>query len=261
MSIMPITFTYITILSFILTSSQENSSDIWRTLVHYNFDKIDYHSAFQDWKLTFSKEYNDILEESHRFSIFLETWTYINDHNLIYESGNSTYNLALNQFSDLTFNEFIYYVNGHGESCLLPKHLPENYKYYNKTVKTYVPVEDPAIDWTNYNGKNYVTPVKNQGQCGSCWAFSATGATETQYALAHNQPEPNITSLSEQELIDCSNVQPYGNLGCNGGRMDKSFQYIKDKNGLCSESEYPYKAANGVCKSSSCSKKYSPLTG
>ena len=96
-----------------------------------------------------------------------------------------------------------------------------------------------------------VTPVKNQGQCGSCWAFSATGAMECQYAIKTG----TLNSLSEQELVDCAGFQ-YGCLGCNGGQMTGAMKYAAKEGGLCSESEYKYTAKDGTCQSSSCGTKY-----
>ena len=98
-----------------------------------------------------------------------------------------------------------------------------------------------SVDWR----KSFkVSSVKNQGDCGSCWAFSSVGAVESAWAIKHN----NLYNLSEQELIDCSSE----NHGCEGGSMVKSFQYIID-NGLCSNLSYPYvaidKQCNNTCKS------------
>tara|TARA_X000001036_G_scaffold437639_1_gene483412 strand:+ start:1191 stop:2147 length:957 start_codon:yes stop_codon:yes gene_type:complete len=141
-----------------------------------------------------------------------------------------TFNQALNEFSDIH-----------------PYDFHNNYKGFNKYLKKTTsckPYTSPnsltvpdSVDWRD---KNAVTPVKNQGQCGSCWSFSATGAMEGAWAIAKGE----LLSLSEQQLMDCS--ISYGDMVCNGGLMDNAFEYAID-NGMCTEDEDPYEASRGSC--------------
>jgi cathepsin L len=213
------------------------------------FDTPDYHNSihthvFKQWKRHFGKNYATIEQEAQRFAVFLDNWKMIETHN----AGESSYKLGLNQFADLNGDEFRTYVHGHSGSCLMKGEKSLN------ALKSGTPsVNAPSsIDWTT---KGVVTPVKNQGQCGSCWAFSTTGSIESRYAIAHG----TLTSLSEQQLVDCSGS--FGNMGCNGGLMDYAFKYVQSEGGLCSESEYPYTAQDGSCRASSCGQKYDAISG
>lgn len=118
-------------------------------------------------------------------------------------------------------------------TVLNPKPVSEEWEQ----VDLGVPAVTTDIDWTT---KGAVSPVKNQGQCGSCWAFSAVGVMESHALLENKQ-----VSLSEQQLVDCSHK--YGNEGCNGGYNYQGLAYVKD-NGIASTSEYPYTAKTQTCK-------------
>ena len=170
------------------------SESLWRQEVIRNWDDIEHKPSWEDWKQTFDKTYGDNDEEGHRFLVWLDNWRMINEHNM----GDYSYTMMLNQFGDLTLDEFRYYVHGHGESCRKPSDTDNVPLIGMVQLPRAVP---DSIDWTNINGSSYVTPVKNQGQCGSCWAFSTTGSVESRSAIKNGQTGASITSLSEQELV------------------------------------------------------------
>lgn len=169
----------------------------------------------------------------------MENKNKIAKHNKKYELGLVSYKMALNKYGDMLPHEFKQTLNGFKPSLKLVKSDGDNEDGSGATFIEPANVEIPnEVDWRTLGA---VTPVKDQGHCGSCWSFSATGALEGQHFRKNNE----LVSLSEQNLIDCS--KKFGNNGCNGGLMDLAFKYIKKNGGIDTEKTYPYKADDEKC--------------
>jgi len=193
----------------------------------------DYIGEFSKFVGQYNKKYDNKDELVQRFGVFMDNLDTIVAHN----AGGATWTMAVNEFADLTWEEFKVGRFGYNGSL-------RGFRRSLPTVDASSMFTLPAsVDWTT---KGAVTPIKNQEQCGSCWAFSSTGSIEGSYEIKTGK----LNSLSEQQLVDCS--QSYGNMGCNGGLMDYAFEYVIANKGLCSESAYPYTAVTGTCKSSTC---------
>jgi cathepsin L len=174
-----------------------------------------------------NKNYNCDAEFAYRLGVYRQNIQFIEEHNRL----NKEYTVAINKFADLTSTEFAAIYNGYRMSerkQAAPLHT------YNPKVA----IPD-TVDWRT---KGVVTAVKDQGQCGSCWAFSTTGSVEGATALKTG----SLVSDSEQELVDCSGS--YQNYGCDGGLMDNAFQYIIANEGIDTEDSYPYTAQDGDCQ-------------
>lgn len=171
-------------------------------------------------------EYNVNVEDSESYLNMLDKWIandeFITEHN----AKNSTHVLGHNQFSAMDSED---YKNFLGYSAKLQKP-----KRFAATRWLDVDATADAINWVE---KGAVTPVKDQGQCGSCWSFSTTGALEGAYFVKNGK----LVSFSEQQLVDCDILRNGGrDQGCNGGLMDNAFSWITKNGGLCLESDYPY---------------------
>ncbi|KAG8449845.1 hypothetical protein GDO86_016496 [Hymenochirus boettgeri] len=194
----------------------------------YQDDRLD--SDWETWKRTYQKQYNSQTDELMRRLIWQKNLRIINTHNLEFSQGLHTYEMAMNKLGDMTSEEVVQTMTGlrvHTRSRSInitseklnePEHIPD------------------SID---YRKKGYVTPVRNQGQCGSCWAFSSVGALEGQL----KKKTGKIVVLSPQNLVDCAKK----NDGCGGGYMTYAFEYVRDNKGIDSEEAYPYVGQDQQC--------------
>jgi C1A family cysteine protease len=190
------------------------------------FTEVEYQGMFTRWIAEHSKTYTH-EQFFHRYNTFKANVDFITASN----NQNKSYTLAINKFADLNTEEFGAQMCGFRPSL--------------KTVAT--PQEELAapvsndIDWV---AAGAVTPVKDQGQCGSCWAFSATGTLEGAVAIKTKQ----VPNVAEQQLVDCAGQ--FGNQGCNGGLMTTALDYVLSLStkGISGTKDYPYTARDGRCK-------------
>jgi C1A family cysteine protease len=183
-------------------------------------------NMWEAWKLQHGKTYS-ALDETARFGIFQHNFKKIQKFN----EENDSPRMAVNKFADLTASEF----KAQQASCAFTETneqvIQENSKYYGYGA---LPA---SVDW---RAKGAVTPVKNQGQCGSCWTFSTTGVLEG-WNFIHNG---QLLSFSEQQIVDCDTTT---NEGCDGGWPYLAIEYA-GQNGLELESDYPYTGQDGTCR-------------
>lgn len=194
----------------------------------------EYQSLFTNFMEQFDKTYSHDSFWT-RYNVFKANVDHINHVN----SQNLSYTLGVNQFADLTAEEWQATYLGYNNierDFARSANAPETSA--GLLGATYLGDE---VDWVT---KGAVTPVKDQGQCGSCWSFSATGSMEGALQIASGK----LVSLSEQQLVDCAGS--FGNMGCNGGLMDYAFEYVI-KNGLTTEDSYSYTGRDGSCQASS----------
>ena len=195
-----------------------------------------YNSTYDMINGTFYPNHTDYItyvEKNNKTYNFSNYNIYHNNLKYIEEMNNKnlSYELGINDFIDQKSNNNNMNIYLRREEC---------HNCFNENNDDIIP---HAIDWRN---RNAVTNVKNQGNCGDCWAFSTTGSIEGAWAIKHH----HLYNLSEQMLTDCS--RKFGNQGCEGGLMDNAFKYIINNGGLCTEDDYPYEAEDGICQSDQC---------
>jgi len=198
-------------------------------------DRQYYEQKFYDWLQTHKVQ----VQNGEHFLHMIQNFANNDDIIETANAENLSYQLGHNKFSHMDVNEWREEVKlGLG----YPTQEPSDTLHLAPADLTTMA---SAIDWRNSGA---VTGVKDQGQCGSCWSFSATGAMEGAYKIKSG----SLVSLSEQNFVDCDNN---GDHGCNGGLMDNAFAWAKTNGGVCTESAYPYTAKKGTCVTS-CGTKY-----
>ncbi|XP_062394838.1 cathepsin K-like [Sardina pilchardus] len=183
-------------------------------------------TAWEDWKSTHQREYFILGEEAIRRTIWEKNMQLIEAHNQEYELGIHSYELGMNHLGDMTREEVVEKMMGFRPDM----HAASN--------NTFVPESGPVPSRIDHRTTGRVTPVRQQGSCGSCWAFSAVGALEGQLKMKGK----SLMYLSPQNLVDCVGQD----TGCNGGWMIYAFNYVR-WNGIASERAYPYTGQDERC--------------
>jgi len=191
----------------------------------------DLDDEWESFMKNYNKAYENDEEAQHRRSVWENNLDFIEKHNNEAANGQHTFTVGINEFADLTSDEFAQFFNGFDSSMA---------KYDSKQENDFALFEDmpSEVDWRQ---KGFVTEVKNQLRCGSCWAFSAVGSIEGQ----HFNKTGKLVSLSEQNIVDCD----HKDHGCMGGIMESAYQYVIQNKGIDTEASYPYTAKTGKeCK-------------
>lgn len=198
---------------------------------------------FNAWASEHGRDYENDEERRTRMAIWKANHDRMEQHND--QVPKPSFELGHNAFSDMTQDEYHqqYNLGSYGNAEFAKLQAENELSTGANSVMTHRQLDEVNLpDYVNWISMGGVTPVKNQGSCGSCWAFSTTGALEGAKFVRTGE----LVALSEQNLLDCD----HKDMGCNGGLMDNAFKFDEKSGGLCSEADYPYEARQGkTCKS------------
>ncbi|XVE53080.1 hypothetical protein DITRI_Ditri02bG0175900 [Diplodiscus trichospermus] len=200
-----------------------------QTMSRTTHDEASIAEKHEQWMATYGRKYENNVVKETRFNIFKESLEYIESFN---DGGNRSYKLGINEFADMTLDEFLATHTGYIAQGNPNTSLSTSFRYENFSNVL------ASLDWRE---KGAVTQVKDQGTCACCWAFSAVAAIEGIIQIQTG----NLISLSEQQLLDCSTNGV--NKGCEGGLMVDAFEYVIQNQGITTEESYPYQAIQGNC--------------
>ncbi|CAG9538329.1 unnamed protein product [Cercopithifilaria johnstoni] len=231
-------FSFILSLFFLIIQALSTINDVkYMKLMEKKLGNKHLIQQYNDYKL-YKRKYNkrdeEINLEYRRFVTYLDNVKKINEHNKRYKREEETYEVAINHLADMLPEEF---DKLHGFQSTMMKR-----NHFKNVVPMKIRGPLPKkVDWRSLGA---VTKVKDQGNCGSCWTFSATGALEGQHFLRTGK----LIELSEQNLLDCSSNNIYGNSGCDGGLMMDAFRYVVKNDGIDTEESYPYDGYQYFCR-------------
>ncbi|WVZ63095.1 hypothetical protein U9M48_012760 [Paspalum notatum var. saurae] len=203
---------------------------------------------FQRWKAAYNKSYATAEEERRRYRVYARNMVYIEATNAEAEAAGLTYQLGETAYTDLTNQEFMAMYTAPPSSSqddeddvavITTRAGPVDAAAAGHRLPAYLNLSTAAPASVDWRTSGAVTPVKNQGQCGSCWAFSTVAVVEGIYQIRTGKLE----SLSEQELVDCDTLDH----GCDGGISYRALEWITTNGGITTEDDYPYTATTDAC--------------
>ena len=215
---------------------------MWKEIVGLSLLSVcsasDVFDRFKSWASTHHITFKDNSHMTHVFGSWVSNDDYIQQIN----SANLTWTAGHNAWSGMSLDEFVQFMG-------LDSKLPDSYMNFDNVITGDYELTALPSSW-DWRTKGVVSPIRDQGQCGSCWAFSGTSTIESAVAIKTGV----LNDLSEQQGVDCSTIKEgYKNMGCNGGWYYDLWDYVKANGGLTSETCYPY--TSGVTKTTGTCKK------
>lgn len=222
---------FLAILPLLLQHATSNTNELLLDGISVEQERL-----FSSWAEYHGRTYSDADEHRKRLRIWVDNDAYIKEHNNL----NKSWSMAHNHLSDMTHAEFIGYYHLESNRNFMQDENDELLPEFNlATISRLRGRRTQNIpSYVNWVEQDKVTAVKQQGTCGSCWAFSSIAVLES-YVAIHTGVKIN---MSIQELVDCDDQ----NMGCEGGKQISALQYVSDNGGICSEQDYPYTATDDL---------------